>query len=857
MADNEYAPNVNISAQSDAGDLKKKVAEQSLKSAEQVQDDPARSSLHYGDDGNGDGAEEVMPDGTDPFGVGMDQVERPVETQSGTSSADASGTTPDATASVGAPPVGDSDVQGPVNASPRSGGGRSNQTETDLDLIQADATATPQAAIAQPADTTAEPNAPQSTPDDFGTQATLQNETTENAAPTAVELSNSAIAENVQGAVLGHLTVSDADVGDTHSFMLSDERFEVVDGAVKLKDGVSLSVEEAASLTLEITATDSSGGAFTQQFAVDVVDMPDVSVGSGFHARYFDTDQTLNKLDDIDWQSDPAHQELVDQIDYTNGRGSFWEGGDTDTFGAQITGNIEVTEAGTFDFFLGGDDGVVLLINGQEVIEYNGLQSYRTRSGEIELEPGTHSIEVRYFENYGHAGLKLEWEGPGTDGRELVTAPSVDDLQTVTGMPLHVQLDVEPGVENASYTLEGLPPGSVVQLGEHTLDVDETGTVDITGQDMSVVQITPPIEFAGDVSAVLKTTVSLETGGVATHETDISFEVQAVDAFTPELSVQTGFRASYFDVDHSLNKLDQIDWSDTPTHEEVVGEINYANGSGSFWDGGATDTFGAKITGDITVEEGGVYDFYVGGDDGVVLYINGEEVVDNDGEHGFRTRTGEIELEPGTHEIEVRYFENYGRAGLKLEWEGPDTNGRELVQADTELVTEQNGVIDIRLDTSSFGEHGAATISGLPADTILVSGDMTAVADGTDLVLEGWNIDLIEVMPPPGFEGDINVDVTVPFEAFNGAVTDISTAFQMTVTSDDAGSDTPQGPDDLILIEQSNEGVSPLQSWVDHSEGDGGDPEAGSDDILDEPVDVLQDTEQTHETAETYERQDW
>ena len=856
MADNEFETSVPSASQADSADLKKKIVEQSLKSVDHVQDDPTRSSLHYGKDEDpaysiiethtGDNPSQSNVDAADNDAAAQVDV---VHERTAQTSMDPAASTPVVTENVG----GDT---ASANTPLFSGGGRSENAAATLDLMQPDAAEKPAPAIGseEPA---AAATGHQSPPGEHSSADVAQDTGVKNTAPADIQLSNGAIAENVEGAVLGRLNVSDLDVEDTHVFSVSDDRFEILDGVVKLKDGVSLSADEAANLSLDITATDLAGAAVTEQFDIDVVEMPEVSLGSGFHAEYFDVDQTLRKLDDIDWDADPTFQELVEQIDYTNGRGSFWEGGDTDTFGAKITGNIEVEEGGTFDFFMGGDDGVVLFVNGIEVIEDDGLHSYRTRSGEIELEPGTHVIEVRYFENYGHAGLKLEWEGPGIEGRELVSSPPVEDLQTVNGMPLSVELNIGQSGENTSHTLEGLPPGSIVQLGSELVSVGDSGTVDISGKDFSVVQVTPPTDFTGTVSATVKTTVTLEDGDAATTQIPLDFEVNAIDSYTPQLDVQTGFKASYFDIDHSLNALDQIDWTGTPTHEEVVGEIDYENGAGSFWDGGAKDTFGAKITGDVTVEEGGVYNFYLGGDDGVVLYVNGAEVVEDDGLHSYRTRSGEIELEPGTHEIEIRYFENYGVAGLKLEWDGPGTDGRELVQADSDLSTVQNGAIDIRLDTSDFGSHGPATLSGLPADTVLVSGEMTAVADGNELVLEGWNLDLIEVMPPPGYEGEINVDVSVPFYAINGSEDEINTSFKIDVARDEASAQSDESQDDLVLLEQPSGAGGDARGWA-HASGDGGqENNPDQDDIFEEAIVSGQDAEQTFEFTETYERQDW
>ena len=94
-----------------------------------------------------------------------------------------------------------------------------------------------------------------------------------NEAQTALSLDNSAVAENAAGAVVGTLTVADPDAGDSQSFQVSDSRFEVVDGQLKLKDGVSLDHEGEPSVNVTVTATDSAGHQIQQTFAITVGDV--------------------------------------------------------------------------------------------------------------------------------------------------------------------------------------------------------------------------------------------------------------------------------------------------------------------------------------------------------------------------------------------------------------------------------------------------------------------------------------------------------------------------------------------------------------------------------------------------------
>jgi Ca2+-binding RTX toxin-like protein len=96
------------------------------------------------------------------------------------------------------------------------------------------------------------------------------NSTPSNNAPTAVNLTAATVAENAAGAVIGTLSVIDPDVGDTHTYSVDDVRFEVVAGQLKLKDGVSLDHETAASVNVSVTATDAGGLSKSQAFAISV-----------------------------------------------------------------------------------------------------------------------------------------------------------------------------------------------------------------------------------------------------------------------------------------------------------------------------------------------------------------------------------------------------------------------------------------------------------------------------------------------------------------------------------------------------------------------------------------------------------
>ena len=75
------------------------------------------------------------------------------------------------------------------------------------------------------------------------------------------------------GATVGKLGVSDPDSGDTHTYTVSDSRFEITaDGTLKLKDGQSVHYGEEKRIQLTVTATDNHGAAYSRDIAVQVKD---------------------------------------------------------------------------------------------------------------------------------------------------------------------------------------------------------------------------------------------------------------------------------------------------------------------------------------------------------------------------------------------------------------------------------------------------------------------------------------------------------------------------------------------------------------------------------------------------------
>ena len=83
------------------------------------------------------------------------------------------------------------------------------------------------------------------------------------------------------------------------------------------------------------------------------------------------------------------------------------------------------------------------------------------------------------------------------------------------------------------------------------------------------------------------------------------------------------------------------------------------------------DHFAFRFSGYIAIREKGSYKFYTSSDDGSQLYIGNRLVVENDGVHSVRERSGSVLLDSGLHYIEVRMFDAEGHDYLAVNYEGP------------------------------------------------------------------------------------------------------------------------------------------------------------------------------------------
>ncbi len=121
--------------------------------------------------------------------------------------------------------------------------------------------------------------------------------------------------------------------------------------------------------------------------------------------------------------------------------------------------------------------------------------------------------------------------------------------------------------------------------------------------------------------------------------------------------LQPGIAYKYYQPENNINMV--TSFKTNPVSSGVADVISVAKKQ-------RADKFAFEFKGLIKIAKDAVYTFYTQSDDGSKLFIDEEEVVDNDGDHGTVEKSGRAALKKGYHKIKVIYFDSGGGNELKV-----------------------------------------------------------------------------------------------------------------------------------------------------------------------------------------------
>jgi beta-glucosidase len=197
------------------------------------------------------------------------------------------------------------------------------------------------------------------------------------------------------------------------------------------------------------------------------------------------------------------------------------------------------------------------------------------------------------------------------------------------------------------------------------------------------------------------------------------------------------------------------DLQGSPVLTRIDKQVNFQWGEGSFAPGQPIDHFSARWTGYFIPQKTGDYRFYTNADDGVRLYLDGKQVIEDWNRHVETVNSYGVHLEAGKpYAIKLEYFEAVGAATAEFGVVNVDgAIGTELKDAaqmaDVVVLcvgfnanSEAEGS-DRSFELPSGQESLIRQISSLNKNTVVVlnSGgavDMTHWIDGVAAVLHEW-----------------------------------------------------------------------------------------------------------------------
>ncbi|MCW5624231.1 MAG: Ig-like domain-containing protein [Burkholderiales bacterium] len=359
----------------------------------------------------------------------------------------------------------------------------------------------------------------------------------------------------------------------------------------------------------------------------------------------------------------------------------------SDTFSVRWTGSILIPTTGAYTFYTQSDDGVRLWIDcgndgaldtADRIINNWTDHSTAENSGSCatNLTAGVYyRFQMEFYENGGQAVAKLSWSGPGLAAGSAGNRNAIPAGNGVRGLYSGFIDNTPPTIagtvgscSNVTVTFsEPVTEASATNLAHYSISPGVAISNATLGADNRTVTLTTSALLPG-------TTYTLTVSGVQDRAVPANTIVAgSTGSFVPggngllgQYYDQAGVQRAYF-TGNSLTRIDSnvdFDWS-----------------TGVPATGFAADDFSVRWTGYVVVPTTGAWRFHTVTDDGVRLWVNGAQVIDNWSDHSSTVdSSGTINLTAGTfYAIQREMFERGGFAEARLQWTGPGVATRTAV----------------------------------------------------------------------------------------------------------------------------------------------------------------------------------
>jgi large repetitive protein len=329
-----------------------------------------------------------------------------------------------------------------------------------------------------------------------------------------------------------------------------------------------------------------------------------------------------------------------------------------DNIGFEWTGTISIPTAGTYTFFTESDDGSALWINNTQVVANDFDQGMTERSGTIALQPGSHSIMVRFRQGGGGFGLNVRWSGPGIS-KQLIPNSALADNVTLPTPP-------------------AMPTGVAAQALSHK-QVQVSWVDNSSNEDgFEIRRATSPTGTFSVVGLVGANVTQFIDAGLAPN-TRYYYRVRSVGATGESAFERKGLNYEYYEF---ASTPPALPGATNPPFFGATQPVRRGNTPTFSLGGGVRDrntNIALVYRGYINLPVSGAYNFWLSTDDGSRVYLNSSSLHNEDFVNGnARTNRNASRTISVAGEYPIDLFYRNGStatSNLVLEYQGPSGSG--------------------------------------------------------------------------------------------------------------------------------------------------------------------------------------
>lgn len=157
----------------------------------------------------------------------------------------------------------------------------------------------------------------------------------------------------------------------------------------------------------------------------------------------------------------------------------------------------------------------------------------------------------------------------------------------------------------------------------------------------------------------------------ASDESEVALEVLKNDGGfgKPRKEVGHGLIGNVYSIGKPVEELPAFDSLGAPVGTIAVDELDIPSKEFKQTIGGNTEWFGIHFRGSLNVVDAGDYEFCLAAGDGALLFLDGTDVIDNDGAHETKEECSAFYVEAGEYQLDLLWYQGEtGELGLRFTW---------------------------------------------------------------------------------------------------------------------------------------------------------------------------------------------